>query len=91
MWKKIRVTGIQSSIVVIDTYFLIRDDIPFGEEHFHVPACLFLLLGSAKGEKLSTQRARASDLVLFLNTLEFPAKPYEQEPLDWKLLTDKER
>ncbi|WP_286236153.1 site-specific integrase [Vibrio fluvialis] len=91
MWKKIRVTGIQSSIGVIDTYFLVRDDIPFGEEHFHVPACLFLLLGSAKGEKLSTQRARASDLVLFLNTLEFPAKPYEQEPLDWKLLTDKER
>lgn len=91
MWKKIKVTGIQSSVGVIDTYFLVRDDIPFGEEHFHVPASLFLLLGSAKGEKLSTQKSRASDLVLFLNTLEFHENPLEQQPLDWKLLTDNER
>ncbi|MBF4254421.1 site-specific integrase, partial [Vibrio anguillarum] len=66
MWKKIKVTGIRSAIGIIDTYFVVRDDIPFGtEEHFHVPASLYLLLGSANGVKLSTQKDRASDLVLF--------------------------
>ncbi len=88
MWKKIKVTGIQSSIGSIDTYFVVRDDIPFGTEgHFHVSASLYLLLGSANGAKLSTQKVRASDLVLFFNTLEFPNNP-RQAPLDWKLLTD---
>ncbi|MBF4312677.1 site-specific integrase, partial [Vibrio anguillarum] len=44
MWKKIKVTGIRSAIGIIDTYFVVRDDIPFGtEEHFHVPASLYLL------------------------------------------------
>lgn len=91
MWKKIKVTGIRSSIGIIDTYFVVRDDMPFGtEEHFHVPASLYLLLGSASGEKLSTQKDRASDLVLFFNTLEFPNDP-KQLPLDWKLLTDNDR
>lgn len=91
MWKKLKVTGIQSAIGVIDTYFIVRDDIPFGiEEHFHVPASLYLLLGSASGAKLSTQKVRASDLVLFFNTLEFPNNP-RLPPLDWKLLTDDDR
>lgn len=91
MWKKIKVTGIQSAIGSIDTYFIVRDDIPFGTDgHFHVPACLYLLIGSANGHKLSTQKDRASDLVLFFNTLEFPKNP-KQIPLDWKLLTDNDR
>ncbi|PTP83186.1 site-specific integrase [Vibrio splendidus] len=91
MWKKLKVTGIQSAIGIIDTYFIVRDDIPFrNEEHFHVPASLYLLLGSANGAKLSTQKVRASDLVLFFNILEFPNNP-RQPPLDWKLLTDKDR
>ncbi|MGI9838792.1 hypothetical protein [Vibrio parahaemolyticus] len=91
MWKKIKVTGIKSAIGVIDTYFVVRDDIPFGaHEHFNVPASLYLLLGSANGEKLSTQKDRASDLVVFFNTLEFPKEP-KQPPLDWRLLTDNDR
>ncbi|WOC25038.1 site-specific integrase [Pseudoalteromonas sp. N1230-9] len=91
MWKKLKITGINSPIGLIDTYFLIRDDKSFGEEHFHVPACLFLLLGSSKGQKLSTQKSRASDLALFLNTLEFPENLHEKVSLDWRRLTDAER
>ncbi|WP_352283570.1 site-specific integrase [Pseudoalteromonas sp. Q18-MNA-CIBAN-0097] len=91
MWKKIKVTGIQSPIGLIDTYFIVRDDIPFGtNEHFQIPASLYLLLGSVSGDKLSTQKHRASDLVIFFNTLEFP-NSQRQHPLDWKLLTDNDR
>lgn len=91
MWKKVKVTNIRAAIGSIDTYFIVRQDKPFGEEHFHTPACLFLLIASAKGVNLNTTKARAADLVVFLNTLEFPECPEKNAQLDWQKLTDKER